>query len=276
MDEIVVVIGAGGIGEAIARRQGAGRSVLLADVNDDALDAVAAALRASGHSVTTQAVDVSSRASVRSLAKAAAKSGSVVQVAHTAGLAPAQASAAPILAVDLLGTALVLEEFGRTIAVGGAGVMISSNAGYTMPRLEPSQDDALAHTPCDELLQLPFLGAQAVSSSARAYAMSKHANHLRVQAASVDWGDRGARVNSISPGIISTPMAQAEMASEDGDMLRRMIEVSAAARVGTTDEIACAAAYLLGADATFITGADLLIDGGVIAALRAGRLQLSG
>jgi NAD(P)-dependent dehydrogenase (short-subunit alcohol dehydrogenase family) len=180
-----------------------------------------------------------------------------------------------VLAVDLLGTALVLEEFGRTIAAGGAGVMISSNAGYTMPRLEPSQDEALAHTPRDQLLQLPFLGAEAIASSARAYEMSKHANHVRVQAASVDWGDRGARANSISPGIISTPMAQAEMASEDGEMLRRMIEVSAAARVGTTDEIASAAAYLLGTDATFITGTDLLIDGGVIAALRAGRLQLS-
>jgi NAD(P)-dependent dehydrogenase (short-subunit alcohol dehydrogenase family) len=272
---VVVVIGAGGIGEAIARRQGSGRSVLLADVNEGTLDAAATVLRAGGHSVTTQRVDVSSRESVSSLASAAATLGSVVQVAHTAGLAPAQASPAAILAVDLLGTALVLEELGRTVAIGGAGVVISSNAGYTMPRLEPSQDEALAHTPCEELLQLPFLGAEAIASSARAYAMSKHANHLRVQAASVVWGDRGARVNSISPGIISTPMAQAEMASEDGEMLRRMIEVSASARVGTTDEIASAAAYLLGADATFITGTDLLIDGGVIAALRAGRLQLS-
>jgi len=276
MNELVVVIGAGGIGEAIARRQGSGRSLLLADFKEDTLHAAATVLRAGGHTVTTQQVDVSSRESVSSLATTAAQLGRVVQVAHTAGLAPAQASPAEILAVDLLGTALVLEEFGRTIAAGGAGVVISSNAGYTMPSLEPSQDAALARTPCDELLALPFLGPEAIVSSARAYAMSKHANHVRVQAASLDWGDRGARVNSISPGIISTPMADAEMASEDGQMLRRMIEVSASARVGTTDEIAAAAAYLLGADATFITGADLLIDGGVIAALRAGRLQLSG
>jgi len=219
-------------------------------------------------------VDVSSRESVTALATSAGQLGRVVQVAHTAGLSPAQASPAAILAVDLLGTALVLEEFGRTISAGGAGVMISSNAGYTMPRLEPSQDEALARAPCDDLLQLPFLGAEAIPDALRAYAMSKHANHLRVQAASVDWGDRGARVNSIGPGIVSTPMARAEMASADGEMLRRMIEVSASARVGTTDEIASAAAYLLGTDATFITGTDLLIDGGVIAALRAGRLQL--
>lgn len=273
--EVLVVIGAGGIGQAIARRQGAGKSVLLADVNEDTLDAVATVLGASGHSVTTQRVDVSSRESVNSLANTAAELGSVVQIAHTAGVMPAQALPSAILAVDLLGTALVLEEFGRTIAVGGAGVVISSMVGYMMQRLEPAQDEALRHTPTDELLGLPFLSAEVLANSTRAYAMSRHANHLRVQAASVEWGDRGARVNSISPGIILTPLAQEEMASEGGAIVRRMIEASASARVGTADEVASAAAYLLGADATFITGTDLLIDGGVMAALRAGRLQLS-
>jgi NAD(P)-dependent dehydrogenase (short-subunit alcohol dehydrogenase family) len=248
---------------------------LLADVNEDTLDAVATVLGASGHSVTTQRVDVSSRESVNSLANTAAELGSVVQIAHTAGVSPAQALPSAIVAVDLLGTALVLEEFGRMIAVGGAGVVLSSMVGYLMQRLEPAQDEALRHTPTDELLGLPFLSAEVLANSAAAYAMSRHANHLRVQAASVEWGDRGARVNSISPGFILTPLLQEEMASERGAINRRMIEASASARVGTTDEVAAAAAYLLGADATFISGTDLLIDGGVMAARRAGRLQLS-
>jgi NAD(P)-dependent dehydrogenase (short-subunit alcohol dehydrogenase family) len=274
-NEIVVVIGAGGIGQAIARRQGTGRSVLLADLNEETLAATATAMQGAGHHVTTQRVDVSSRDSVRALANAAAEQGDIINVIHTAGLSPVQASPKAILAVDLLGVALVLEEFGRVIAPGGAGLVISSMAGYMLPPLEPSQEHALAHTPTDDLLQLPFLGEDAIPNSGAAYALSKRANHLRVQAESVVWGDRGARVNSMSPGIILTPLAQDEMASEGGPVYRSMIETSAAGRVGTTDEIAAAAAFLLGPDATFITGSDLLIDGGVIAAIRAGRVELS-
>ena len=273
--DVVVVIGAGGIGQAIARRQGAGRSVLLADLNEGTLQSTTRALEAAGYSVTARRVDVSLRESVRALAQAAAGLGRVVQVVNTAGLSPVQAPPTAILAVDLLGTALVLEEFSQVIAAGGAGVMISSMAGYMLPPLDPAQEHALAHTPSDELLQLPFLGAEAIPNSGAAYALSKHANHLRVQAASVAWGDRGARVNSISPGIILTPLAQEEMAGEGGPGYRAMIERSAAGRVGTTDEVASAAAFLLGPDASFITGSDLLMDGGVIAALRAGRLQVN-
>lgn len=236
--EVLVVIGGGGIGQAIARRQGSGKTVLLADINQDTLEAAVTALQAAGHTVTTHPVDVSSRKSVRSLADAAAGLGSVVQVVHTAGLSPVQASPTAILAVDLLGVALVLEEFGRVIAPGRAGILISSMAGYMPPPLPSEQNEALAHTSTDQLLQLPFLSTDAVPNSGAAYALSKRANHLRVQAASVDWGERGA------------------------------------GRVGTTDEIASAAAYLLGADAAFITGSDLLIDGGVIAAMRSGRLNL--
>jgi NAD(P)-dependent dehydrogenase (short-subunit alcohol dehydrogenase family) len=274
--EVLVVIGVGGIGQAIARRQGSGKAVLLADFNEQTLEAAAKALEAAGHTVSTHHVDVSSHDSVRSLVKAAAGLGSVVQVVDTAGLSPVQARPSAILAVDLLGTALVLEGFGRVIAPGGAGVVISSMAGYMLPLLPPEQDEALARTPADELLQLPFLGAEAVPTSAAAYGISKRANHLRVQAESCVWGERGARVNSISPGIILTPLAQQEMDSEGGPVYRAMIEASAARRVGTTDEVAAAAAYLLGPDAAFITGSDLLIDGGVIAALRAGHLHLPG
>jgi NAD(P)-dependent dehydrogenase (short-subunit alcohol dehydrogenase family) len=269
--ELLVVIGVGGIGQAIARRQGSGKEVLLADFNEQTLEAAAKALEAAGHTVTTHHVDVSSHDSVSALVKAAEELGSIVQVVHTAGLSPVQAKPSAILAVDLQGTAFVLEEFGRVIAPGGAGVVISSMAGYMVPPLEPAQEEALAHTQASELLQLPFLGEQAVPTSAAAYGISKRANQLRVQAVSCPWGERGARVNSISPGIILTPLAQQEMDSEGGPVYRAMIEASASGRVGTTDEIASAAAYLLGPDAAFITGSDLLIDGGVIAALRAGR-----
>lgn len=273
--EVLVMIGAGGIGLAIARRLGTGKTILLADISEETLGSAARMLRSTGHTVNTQRADVASRESVHALAGAASELGSVMQVVTTAGLSPIQAPPKAILAVDLYGVALVLEEFGRVIAPGGAGLVISSMAGYMPAHLPREQDEALAQTPTDELLQLPFLSEAAVPNSGAAYGLSKRANHLRVQAASVEWGARGARVNSISPGIILTPLAEQEMAGPGGPGYRAMIEGSAARRVGTTDEIAAAAAYLLGSDAGFITGSDLLIDGGVIAAMRWGSLKRS-
>ncbi|MFB4296732.1 SDR family oxidoreductase [Actinomadura sp. NTSP31] len=272
--EVLVVIGAGGIGQAIARRQGSGRMVLLADLDPTALAAAAEALEAAGHTVSTHPVDAASRDSVHALAQAAAQFGDVVNVVHTAGLSPVQASAEAILAVDLVGVAIVLEEFGRIIAPGGSGLVVSSMAGHmrALAPLTAEQEHALAYTPTDELLALPFLRPTAVTDSGAAYALSKRANHLRVQAAAVTWGDRGARVNSISPGIILTPLAKDEMSGPGAAGYQAMIEHSAAGRVGTTDEVADAAAYLL--EAGFVTGSDLLIDGGVIAAINAGRLGL--
>jgi len=271
---VLVVVGAGGIGQAIARRQGVGKAILLADLNEDTLDATAHVLEDFGYAVNTQRVDIASRASVHALADKAAQLGPVVQVVNTAGLSPVQASPEAILAVDLVGTALFLEEFGAVVAEGGAGIVISSMAGHMMPALEPSQDELLSNTPTDELLQLPLLGSTTIPNSGAAYAMAKRANQLRVRSAAVLWGDRGARVNSISPGIILTPLAKEEMSGPGAAGYQAMIEKSAAGRVGTTDEVASVAAFLLGSDAAFITGADLLMDGGVIAALRAGRLQV--
>ena len=274
-NEVLVVTGAGGIGQAIARRQGAGKSVLLADFNAETLQSAANALKGAGLGVTTQVVDVSSRESVGALAQAASGLGTVTQVAHTAGVSPTMAPPEAILTVDLFGTALVLEEMGHVIAAGGAGVVISSMAGHRLRALEPEQDDALRNTSTDELLQLPFLTGDAVPNSTAAYEVSKRANNLRVQSASVQWGDRGARINSISPGIIVTPLAQQELDSERGPTLRKMVEASASGRVGTADEVASVAAFLLGPEAGFITGSDLLMDGGVIAALRCGRWEPS-
>jgi NAD(P)-dependent dehydrogenase (short-subunit alcohol dehydrogenase family) len=271
---VLVVIGAGGMGQIIARRLSTGRSVLLADVNEQTLQAAADRLADDGHDVATYPVDVSSRESVATLARAAREMGDLFQLAHTAGLSPAQAPAAAILAVDLVGVVLVLEELGRIVAPGGAGVVISSMAGHMTPPLPPDQEAALATTPADELLQLPFVSPDNVTDPGAAYALAKRANVVRVQAASVAWGQRGARINSISPGIISTSMGQQELDSEVGPIMRAMVSASATGRLGTPDDIAAAAAFLLGPDASFITGTDLLVDGGVVAAVRAGRLEL--
>jgi NAD(P)-dependent dehydrogenase (short-subunit alcohol dehydrogenase family) len=256
------------MGQAIIRRLGPGKTVLLADNNATTLASVAESLSADGYNVESRAVDVSSPESVGGLAEFAASLGNVAQLAHTAGLSPAQASPEAILAVDLLGVALVLQEFGEVIAPGGAGVVIASMAGHMFPPLAADKEKALAHNPPGELLHLDFVSRAKDPGSA--YAIAKQANHIRVRAASAQWGRRGARINSISPGIISTPMGQQELASPVGDGMRAMIAMSGTGRIGTPDDIAAAAAFLLGADATFITGADLLVDGGVTAAVKAG------
>jgi len=265
---VLVVIGVGGMGLAIARRVGSGAKALLADFNETTLTAAAQQLRGEGHDVVAQKVDVSDRASVAALADAAAELGRVHQVAHTAGLSPVQASVEAIVAVDLLGVAYVLDEFARVVAPGGAGLVIASMAGhFAADSLPLEMAKALSLTPTEELADLPFL-AQLPDPGA-AYSIAKRANALRVQAAAGAWGARGARVNSISPGVISTPMGAEELAGESGERMRQMVAASATGRLGTPDDIAAAAAFLLDPTrASFITGTDLLVDGGAVAAVR--------
>ena len=270
--QVVVIIGAGGIGIAIARRQGFGKHILLADFNEELLAKAARELEVASYKVSTPKVDVSSRESVRSLVEAASRLGSIVQVVNTAGVSPNMAPPERVLAVDLYGSAVVFEEFRRVIAPGGAGLIISSMAGHMAAPLSKEDDHALAFTPADELLALPVLSGEAIPNSMVAYIVSKQANHVRVQAESIKWGERGTRVNSISPGIIATPLAQHELNSPIGDVYRGMIAASPSKRMASPDEVAAAAAYLLGPDAGFITGSDLLMDGGVIAAMHAGLL----
>ena len=269
-NDVIVVIGAGGIGTAIAKRQGFGKTVLLADFNDKTLNEAAEGMKAASYVVETQIVDVASRGSVRALADKAASLGTVMQVVNTAGLSPNMAPPEQVLKVDLYGSAVVFEEFERVIAPGGAGLIISSMAGHMMRQLPEEQEEALAHLPADELLDLQFL--KDIPNSLVGYMVAKRANHLRVQSAAMSWGEKGARVNSISPGIIVTPLAQHELNSDIGDGYRAMIAASPSKRMAPPEEIAVAAAYLLGPDAGFVTGSDLLIDGGVIAAMRAGKL----
>jgi len=272
MTNVTVVIGAGSIGQAIARRVSAGKHVLLADLKKENADAAAKVLQDAGFETTTAMVDVSSRASVHALVETAVAIGQVTGVIHAAGVSPSQASPATILKVDLYGTALVLEEFGNVIADGGAGVVIASQSGHRLPGLSTEQNAALALTPVEDLLALPMLQPDQVKDSLHAYQIAKRGNSLRVMAEAVRWGKRGARVNTISPGIIYTPLARDELTGPRGEGYRRMIKLSAAGRGGTPDEVGTVGALLMGQDGGFITGSDFLMDGGVTAAYWYGEL----
>ena len=265
MTEVVVVIGAGSIGQAIARRVSAGKHVLLADLRRETADAAAKVLSDAGFEVSTATIEVSSRESVQALVQTATALGDVTGLIHAAGVSPSQASPATILAVDLYGTALVLETFGNVIARGGAGVVIASMSGHRLPALTAEQDAALATTPADALLALPMLQPDRVTDPLNAYQISKRGNALRVMAEAVRWGKRGARINTISPGIIFTPLARDELTGPRGEGYRRMIDTCPAGRGGTPDEVGTVGALLMGADGAFITGSDILMDGGVTA-----------
>ena len=270
--QVTVVVGAGSIGQAIARRVSAGKHVLLADLRQENAAAAAKTLFDAGFKVTTATVDVSSRESVEALAGQAQALGDVTGLIHAAGVSPSQAPPAVILKVDLYGTALVLEVFGGIMARGGAGVVIASQSGHRLPPLSVEQNKALATTPVEELLSLPMLQPDQVTDPLNAYQISKRGNSLRVMFEAVRWGKRGARVNTISPGIIITPLANDELTGPRGDGYRRMLSLSAAGRAGTPDEVGNVGALLMGADGAFITGSDFLMDGGVTASYWFGEL----
>ena len=264
--EVVVVTGVGGMGIAVTRRIGAGRAIVLADFAEELLEGVSQQLRGEGHDVHPVRTDVSDVESVRALAATAESLGVFRAVVHTAGLSPVQASPERIVAVDVMGTAHVLDEFAKIARNGSVAVCIASMAG-TMTALPAEVEMALAVTPTPDLASLPALDPAALDPGA-AYGVAKRANQLRVQAASVGWGRRGGRAVSISPGIISTPMGQAELAGPSGEMMRNMIAASGTGRVGTPDDIAAAVEFLISHEASFITGTDVLVDGGTVAGLR--------
>lgn len=270
---VIVLIGAGSIGQAIARRVGAGKHILLADISKENTEAALKVLSEAGFDVSDTVVDVSSRQSVQSLIETAKKIGNIIGLIHTAGVSPTQALPETILKVDLYGTALVLEEFGSIIAEGGSGVVIASQSGHRLEPLSIEQNNALATTPTEELLTLPILQPNQVKDSLHAYQLSKRGNSLRVMAEAVRWGKRGARINTISPGIIITPLAREELNGPRGDGYRRMINLCATGRAGTPDEVANVAALLMGQEGGFITGSDFLMDGGVTAAYWYGELS---
>ncbi len=269
---VIVLIGAGSIGQAIARRVGAGKHILLADLRQENNEAAAKTLSEAGFAVSTQVVDVSSRVSVQALVDASLAIGNITGLIHAAGVSPSQATPATILKVDLYGTALVLELFGNVIANGGAGVVIASQSGHRLPALTQDQNKALAMAATEDLLGLSFLQPDQIKDSLHAYQLSKRGNSLRVMAEAIRWGKRGARINTISPGIIITPLAKDELSGPRGDGYRKMIEISAVGRAGTPDEVGTVGALLMGAEGAFITGSDFLMDGGVTAAYWYGNL----
>lgn len=269
---VVVVTGIGGMGLAIARRLGSGSTLLVADVNPSALRSAADELRAEGYQVVEQLTDVSDKTSVGALARGAADLGRVEVLVHTAGVSPVQAPVEAVLRVDLLGAALMLDAFASAIAPGGAAVFIASMAG-TMAPSQPDLESRLATTPTAELLDLPELSADVISDPGTAYMMAKRANQVRVRAAALVWGHRRARVNSISPGIISTPMGNVELNGPSGEFMRAMVSGSPTGRLGTPYDIASAVEFLVGPQSSFITGTDLLVDGGVVAAVLNGAIS---
>lgn len=272
MSNVVVVIGPGLIGQAIARRVASGAHVVLADVNPEHAQRVTDTFRDAGFDATACQVDISSRESVRALVAESTSRGEVTHLIHAAGVSASQASIEQVLAVDLYGTAVVLEEFRTVIAPGGAGVVISSQSGHRMPALSVEEDEQLATTPADELLSLSLLDPATITDGLHAYQLSKRANGLRVRAEAVLWGQRGARINAISPGIVMTPLAHDELNGPRGAGYRRMIELSPAGRAGTADEIANVAELLLTHRGAFITGSDILADGGATASFFYGPL----
>ena len=272
MKNVNVLIGSGSIGVAIARRVSTGKHILLADLKKENAEAAATTLSDAGFDVSTTTADISSREQVEALAKKAASLGNIMGLIHSAGVSPSQAPVAAILKVDLYGTAVILEQFGNIIGRGGSGVVIASQSGHRLGALTAEQNRLLAMTSADELLSLPMLQPDQIKDTLHAYQISKRGNALRVMAESVRWGKRRARINTISPGIIITPLAKDELTGPRGEGYRRMIELSPVGRAGTSDEVANVAALLMGSDGGFITGSDFLMDGGVTSAYLFGEL----
>lgn len=271
--EVMLLVGAGQIGMAIARRMGYGKKIIVSDKKPENAQAIAKILNEAGFDVVPMEMDLSSRASIKNMIAEGQKYGAIKMLVNAAGVSPSQAPVEAILKVDLYGTAVLLEEVGKVIAPGGVGVTISSQSGHRMPQLTPEEDRALATTPTEELLNLPLLQPANIRDTLHAYQLAKRCNEKRVMYEAVNWGARGARVNSISPGIIVTPLAIDEFNGPRGDFYKNMFAKCPAGRPGTADEIANVAELLMSDKGAFITGADFLIDGGATASYFYGPLQ---
>lgn len=270
---VMLWAGAGQIGMAIARRMGHGMKIVVGDKKLENAQAIAKIMNEAGYDVVPMEMDLSSRASIKALIAEGRKYGEITMLANAAGVSPSQAPVEAILKVDLYGTAVLLEEVGKVIAPGGVGVTISSQSGYRMEQLTAEQNAQLATTPTEELLSLDLLQPEQIRDTLHAYQMAKRCNEKRVMAEAVKWGKRGARINSISPGIIVTPLALDEFNGPRGDFYKNMFAKCPAGRPGTADEVANVAELLMGSKGAFITGADFLIDGGATASFFYGPLK---
>ncbi|MBP5468115.1 MAG: SDR family oxidoreductase [Candidatus Riflebacteria bacterium] len=270
--DVIALLGAGSMGTAIVKRIATGKKILLGDISEKNLEKVSNEFKYGGYDVETIVVNALEKDSVTAFAEKAASLGKVMYFIDTAGASPNQATPEHILNLDMVGTGYAVDAFGKVMGKGGAGLLISSQAGYMYP-IPYEIELEILKTPTEKLLDLPFI-KKTVKNSGLAYMIAKRVNHLQAQkAAATTWRERRARINSMSPGVIVTPLAYDEFAAI-GDLYQNMIDASAAMRTGTSEEIADAAAFLLGEHSTFITGTDLLIDGGVMAAIRTGQYKL--
>lgn len=271
--EVVILTGAGQIGMAIARRIGHGKKIVIGDKNLDNAQSIAKIMNDAGFDAVPMEIDISSRHSIRELIDEAKKYGEISMLINAAGVSPSQAPIEVILKADLYGTAVLLEEVGNVIKPGGVGVTISSQSGHRMPALSAEVDEQLATTSTEDLLKLNVLQPENIRDTLHAYQMAKRCNVKRVMAQSVKWGEKGARLNSISPGIIVTPLAIDEFNGPRGDFYKNMFAKCPAGRPGTADEVANVAELLMSDKGAFITGADFLIDGGATASYYYGPLK---
>ena len=273
MKNVMILTGAGQIGMAIARRMGYGMKIVIGEKKPENAKAISDIMNQAGFDTTAMEMDLSSRESIRAIIAEGQKYGPITMLVNAAGVSPSQAPIEASLKVDLYGAAVLLEEVGKVIAPGGVGVTISSQSGHRMPALTPREDEQLACTPTEELLKLDLLQPEHIRDTLHAYQLAKRCNEKRVMAESVKWGERGARVNSISPGIIVTPLALDEFNGPRGDFYKNMFAKCPAGRPGTADEVANVAELLMSPKGAFITGADFLIDGGATASYFYGPLK---
>lgn len=265
MKEVMLLTGAGQLGMAIARRMGYGMKIVVGDRNVENAQTISQIMNEAGFDAVPVSMDLSSRASIRDAIAEARRYGDISMLVNAAGVSPSQASVETILQVDLYGTAVLLEEVGKVIKDGGAGVTISSQSGWRMRALTAEEDAQLATAPAEELLHLPLLQPESIRDSLHAYQLAKRCNEKRVMAEAVKWGQRGARFNAIAPGIIVTPLAIDEFNGPRGDFYKNMFAKCPAGRPGTADEVANVAELLLSGKGAFITGSTFLIDGGATA-----------
>lgn len=268
---VAVLVGTGSIGLAIIRRVAVGMHVVLADYSLENANRAAIMLENAGYECSVVKCDLGEKDDILALVAHATAQGNVMRVVNAAGVSPSQAPVVRILQVDLYGTSVLLDEFGKVIAQGGSGIVIASQSGHRLPALPQERNDALATTPCEQLLELPFLSE--ITDTLKAYQYSKRCNVLRVAMEATRWGKRGATVNSISPGIIITPLANDELHGPRKDGYLKMIDASPAGRAGTPDEVGDLAQFIMSERGRFITGTDILIDGGTTAGFWYGDLQ---
>lgn len=271
--EVMILTGAGQIGMAIARRMGHGKKIIIGDKNIKNAETISKIMNEAGFDTEPIEMDLSSRESIKNIISKALEYGEIKMLVNAAGVSPSQAPIETILKVDLYGTAVLLEEVGKVIAKGGAGVTISSQSGWRMPQLSAEKDLLLAITPTEELLNLEMLKGEDIKDTLYAYQIAKRCNEKRVMAESVKWGERGARINAIAPGIIVTPLALDEFNGPRGDFYKNMFAKCPAGRPGTADEVANVAELLMSDKGEFITGSTFLIDGGATSSYFYGPLK---